>query len=347
MGDNSDLARTLREFPAHARVQGFHNTVHRRGKTCAVCRGPLLNSKPLVCSRCRDAQQTYGSRAADRLGSVIYGGKGLASGDLMHRYKESQAHDGDVLLVTALAALAFRHHACVGSLAKMPPQHWATVPSLRRIGTEHPLRTILLQLLGQKTEIQVAAVLSAHRGSDSQRREINPEFHDVVTPVPHGSHVLLIDDTWVSGGHAQSVAIALKDAGAQQVSVLAIARWVDLQKPYPRWTYNNIIEPEPFAMDICPWTGRDCPQAPPAAANEIRYRPKQGLCDLHNIALAANGECGDCAQDRPAPASEIRSKPKQLICNLHNIALAANGECVECAKLIKKGKRRKPWYQFW
>lgn len=311
MGDDRDLAKTLRELPAHAGVYGLHNTVHRRGKTCGVCRGPLLNSKLLVCSRCRDAQQAYGSRAADRLGSVIYGGKGLASGDLMHRYKESQADAGDVLLVTALAALAFRHHTCVGSLAKMPPQRWATVPSLRRIGTEHPLRTILLQLLGEKAEIRVAAALSARGGSDSQRRGINPEFYDVLSPVPQGSHIVLIDDTWVSGGHAQSVAVALKDAGAQHVSVLAIARWVDLQKPYPRWTYNNIIETEPFEMDICPWTGGDCPQA------------------------------------RPSAAYEIRSKPKQLICNLHNIALAANGECVECAELIKKGKRRKPWYQFW
>lgn len=238
MGDNDDLARTLRQFPAHAGAYGFHNTVHRRGKTCGFCRGPLLNSKPLVCSRCGDARQAYRSRGADRLGSVIYGGKSLASGDLMHRYKESQAKNGDVLLVTALAALAFRHRACVGSLANMPPQRWATVPSLRRIGTEHPLRTILLQLLDEKAEIRVAAALSARRASDSQRREINPEYYDVLTPVPHGSHVLLIDDTWVSGGHAQSVAMALKDAGAKQVSVLAIARWVDLQKPYPRWKFH-------------------------------------------------------------------------------------------------------------
>jgi hypothetical protein len=105
--------------------------------------------------------------------------------------------------------------------------------------------------------------------------------------------------------------VALKDAGAQQVSVLAIARWVDLKKPYPRWTYNNIIQTEPFAIEICPWTGGDCPQALPSAANEIH------------------------------------SRPKQLICTLHTIALAATGECAECAKLIKKGKRRKPWYQFW
>jgi predicted amidophosphoribosyltransferase len=311
MGDNHELTSLLLIFPEQAEVHGFHNTVHRRGKTCETCRGPLLNSKPWVCPRCRANKDAYGSQAADRLGSLIYGCKGLESGDLMHRYKEPRADGADILMVTALAAVAFRHHACVDSLAGTPPRHWATVPSLRRIGTEHPFRAILLQLLGGQSEIRVAAAQAARRANDSQRREINPAFYDVLTPVPRSGHVLVIDDTWVSGGHAQSVAMALKNAGAQQVSVLAIARWVDLQKPYPRWTYNNIIEPEPFAMEICPWTGRDCPQP------------------------------------RSSPVNESRSKPKELRCSLHHVALSSSGECAECSKLIKRSKPRKPWYQFW
>lgn len=311
MGGNRELDRLLRDFQEQAGVRGFHNTVHRRGKTCQICRGPLLNSKPWTCTRCHGYKEAYGPRAADRLGSVIYGCKGLESGDLMHRYKEPRADAGDVLLVTALAALAFRHNGCVDSLAGAPIRRCATVPSLRRIGTEHPLRAILLQLLSHQTEILVAPTQPAARANDSQRREVNPDFYDVLTPVPQGSHVLVIDDTWVSGGHAQSVAMALKNAGAQQVSVLAIARWVDLEKPYPRWTYNNIIETETFAIDICPWTGAGCPQS------------------------------------RSIPASEIGSRPKESRCSLHNTALASTGECAECSKLIKKSKPRKPWYQFW
>lgn len=311
MGDDRDPDRALRVFLDQTRARGFHNTVHLRGKTCGVCRGPLLNSKPWICARCRDDKQAYGPRAADRLGSVIYGCKGLENGDLMRRYKEPRADDGDLLLVTVLAALALRHQTCVESLAGLPPRHWATVPSLRSIGTEHPLRTILLRLLGHQTEIRVAPAQAARRATDSQRREVNPDFYDVLTPVPGGSHIVVIDDTWVSGGHAQSVATALKHAGAKQVSVLAIARWVDLQKPYPRWTYNNIIETEPFTTDICPWTGGDCPQS------------------------------------RPAPAKAMRSRPRLLRCSLHNISLTPTGDCAECSKLIAKGKRRKPWYQFW
>lgn len=41
-----------------------------------------------------------------------------------------------------------------------------------------------------------------------------------------GSHVMLIDDTWASGGHAQSGALALRKSGASKVSVLVVARWL-------------------------------------------------------------------------------------------------------------------------
>ena len=233
----------------------------------------------------------------------------------MHRYKEPQAGGRDALMVMALAALGLRHRACVDSLAGLPSRHWATVPSLRRIGTEHPFREILLQLLGPQSEIRIAAAQPAHRASDSKRREANPDFYEILTPFPRGSHITVIDDTWVSGGHAQSVALALKHAGAQEVSVLAVARWVDLQKPYPRWTYNNIIQTRPYDMDICPWTGGDCPPSRPADINE-------------------------------SPPGQ-----KQMRCSLHNIKLLETGECSECSRLLKKAskptKPRKPWYQFW
>ncbi|WP_157641159.1 hypothetical protein [Longispora albida] len=42
-----------------------------------------------------------------------------------------------------------------------------------------------------------------------------------------GHRVILIEDTWVQGGHAQSAAHALKNAGADTVVIIAIGRWVD------------------------------------------------------------------------------------------------------------------------
>ena len=38
--------------------------------------------------------------------------------------------------------------------------------------------------------------------------------------------MLLIDDTWTSGGHAQSAALALRQAGATRISALIVARWL-------------------------------------------------------------------------------------------------------------------------
>jgi adenine/guanine phosphoribosyltransferase-like PRPP-binding protein len=46
-----------------------------------------------------------------------------------------------------------------------------------------------------------------------------------------GADVLVVDDTWVSGGSAQSVAAALKLAGARRVAVIVLGRHVNPADP--------------------------------------------------------------------------------------------------------------------
>ena len=46
-----------------------------------------------------------------------------------------------------------------------------------------------------------------------------------------GADVLVVDDTWVSGGSAQSVAVALKLAGARRVAVVVLGRHVNPADP--------------------------------------------------------------------------------------------------------------------
>ena len=38
--------------------------------------------------------------------------------------------------------------------------------------------------------------------------------------------MLLLDDTWTGGGHAQSAVLGLRAAGATRVSLLVVARWI-------------------------------------------------------------------------------------------------------------------------
>lgn len=70
-----------------------------------------------------------------------------------------------------------------------------------------------------------------------------------------GHHVLIIDDTWASGSHVQSLAAAVREAGAAEVSILCIARFVNpsFEPTRPRATFLQ----KPGAgtdPSLCPWT---------------------------------------------------------------------------------------------
>jgi orotate phosphoribosyltransferase len=61
-------------------------------------------------------------------------------------------------------------------------------------------------------------------------RGVNPGWVRVGDPVA-GGDVLVVDDTWVSGGSAQSAAAALKLAGASHVAVVVLGRHVNPGNP--------------------------------------------------------------------------------------------------------------------
>ena len=72
-----------------------------------------------------------------------------------------------------------------------------------------------------------------------------------------GKHVLVVDDTWVSGGKSQSAAIALKDAGADAVTILCVARWLsyDYDDDHRRMIKELTA---PYDATMCPVTGGSC-----------------------------------------------------------------------------------------
>lgn len=65
----------------------------------------------------------------------------------------------------------------------------------------------------------------------------NAANFSVLDRIPSSSHVLLIDDTWTSGGHSQSAALALRYAGAEYITLLVLARWLSEGFDYttPTW----------------------------------------------------------------------------------------------------------------
>lgn len=71
-----------------------------------------------------------------------------------------------------------------------------------------------------------------------------------------GSSVLLLDDTWATGGHAQSAAYALAAAGAQKVALVVIGRHVRPEYEPVKGsgeTCEDLLDglPEPFDWGTC------------------------------------------------------------------------------------------------
>jgi len=129
------------------------------------------------------------------------------------------------------------------------------VPSLPTKRGEHPLHRILSSSAPGAEVHLVAAANVQHP------RDVNPEHFTTADRLPQGSHVLLIDDTWTGGGHAQSAALALRRAGATHVSLLVVARWIK-EDFGDNANFLRELSGRDYDPYICPWTGGNCPPQP-------------------------------------------------------------------------------------
>ena len=101
-------------------------------------------------------------------------------------------------------------------------------------------------------------IVLAATDSPARPREVNPAHFMSAVQLPPRSHVLLIDDTWASGGHAQSAVLALRKAGADKVSLLVVARW--LKSDFSgNEEFVRQLSARDYDPGVCPWTGGTCP----------------------------------------------------------------------------------------
>ena len=95
---------------------------------------------------------------------------------------------------------------------------WAVVPAVRsgRRG-EHPLHRIVAAVLDSAAEVPLrVAATGGDRGFDRGMFGCDP--------VPDGAPVVLIDDSWTSGGNVFSAAATLRRAGAAAVNTMVLGR---------------------------------------------------------------------------------------------------------------------------
>lgn len=227
----------------------LRNPVRSRRITCADCMTPVAGYE--LCFPCNGHHAQSG--LADATAFLTYAVAGRESGHVMRGYKARPPVAEHRMVVGLLLLLALDGHTkCAGTLAGRAVTHWAIVPSLPAKLYEHPLRRLVVDR-APGTEVPLVAATNV-----SQPRTVNPDHFTCAIRLPQGSHVLLIDDTWTTGGHAQSAVLALRKAGAARVAVLVVARW--LKEDYgDNKRFIAELSTRDYDPRICPWTGAACP----------------------------------------------------------------------------------------
>lgn len=237
---------------------------------------PALSGPVHVCTRCRGAArdgyrlcyqcQTHrgaGVATASRTAFLTYA---LQSGQFytfLRAYKSEQVSPArsraQVVVSNLLFSALARHLHCLERLSGHSLDAWAVVPSIRANATssyDHALRKLadpmLCSLHPHLQEVEI-------EGQPTQKsRRADP---DLYRARPCEGHILLLEDTWVSGSHVEAAATALGREGASEVSVLCIARLIS---PEYRAGQSLIARVAEVSGDydplICPWTWNgECP----------------------------------------------------------------------------------------
>jgi predicted amidophosphoribosyltransferase len=233
-----------------SRAGGYlRNPVRQANVTCSVCTTPVAGYER--CFQCQQHRCYDG--LADASAFLTYAVAGRQSGYVMWGYKARWPLEEHRTIVRLLLLLGLSGHArCPGALSATPVTHWATVPSLPAKPGEHPLHT-LVGGFAPAREVRLAPNPNAR-----YTRDVHPDHYTAAHALPPGSHALVIEDTWASGGHAQSAVLALRKAGATRVSLLTVARWIN-RDFRANADFLRGLEDRDYEPLICPWTGGDCP----------------------------------------------------------------------------------------
>lgn len=203
--------------------------IYLQDLACPRCRGGK-NSGYDTCPQCdRAPLESY----PDNLGFGMFARLNEQTSVHMFRYKDSDDVDGRLIV----EALLLRG---LGEAIRTPYigiDLITTIPSLSGRPGVHPLYT-LTELAARKhgVENKVKRLLTASPGATTERRVQRGVF-DVDSEKIAGKAILLIDDTWTSGGNMRSGVLALREAGAREVNCIALARWVNLGSD---WGGNDI-----------------------------------------------------------------------------------------------------------
>jgi predicted amidophosphoribosyltransferase len=243
------VAKLTVEEAAATYVRSMRNVLPAGPGVCAIC-GTFIQAGWTQCYQCEHQPEyldavvpvTY----SEHLGQMHTALRGYKDGGTSTR-----SYAGP-----RVAAILWRflelHEACVARAAGAQAgfEIVTTVPSSTKARDRHNrLRTIVgwcrpvKERLDQLLEATDRVPTGRHFDSNryAARRSLN------------GEHVLLIDDTWTTGGHGQSAACTLKAAGAGSVGLVVVGRHVRPDWEVGGATTRDLLDalPKQFDWGVC------------------------------------------------------------------------------------------------
>ncbi len=186
---------------------------------CASCRGPARRGFAR-CFHCGLHAESAPGLLADVVAPVAMAPKGsrLATDLWLYKSERTGSREAGAALLAMLLVFLHDQAPRLWRAGAAVPTCACVVPSGRGRPGPHPLQALVHGCLALPW-----TALVARPGGDSWARALDPGRFHASRPL-HGAAVLLLDDTWTSGGTAQSAAVALKRGGARWVAVVVLGR---------------------------------------------------------------------------------------------------------------------------
>lgn len=226
---------------------------------CSVCHCPI-DARYSVCHSCSENQRAFGAELADIVVPLSYAVKNCDwlqqfYSDL-HSYKKNFRSRSALNRMKALVLLFKTHHLRCLENTVMPVESVVSVPSSKN-RLNHPLPEIAdIFSTGFNGTRPIPNIGTCYLGEPRAQRLGKIEPRQFGFQQPLSGHVLILEDTWVQGHNAQSLAVQAKRSGAEKVSIVALARMLDYSFPPSRSLVDSWSRDRKFDPNICPVTGQ-------------------------------------------------------------------------------------------
>lgn len=237
----------------------LRNPVRDAGGTCGVCTIPIEPQYDL-CARCLADNRHHNGDLANLIIPLYYAIEGRQSARLMYGYKDpiNPVRKFRTHLTLLLIDVPREHERCIEQRIGRPIDVWTAVPSTKARPGRHPL---IQTIRSAKPACPQVTLTTNPPGNDDPRATVVNRFDVAAADDIRGKHVLIIDDTWVQGGHVQSAALTLRTAGASAITVLVFERWIKPTTPLTR-RFIAELDARPYDPALCPISGGECPAGP-------------------------------------------------------------------------------------